>query len=291
MRARLAVGTLLTCLALPNLAQGHEFVYGGKLPLTRGVSQLEGAGGGGLANWALITGNETEDGIGGSAFATHLDLPNYQFDAVGGSVGLFDRVELSYAHQWFDTGHTGALLGLGQGFTFEQDIVGAKLRLTGDAIYDQDRWMPQIAVGVQLKHNNQSAIVHAVGARHADGVDFYASATKVMLAHSLLLNATVRYTDANQFGLLGFGGDREHGRTLQLESSIGYMVTDRLLVGAEYRTRPDNLGFAREDDAFDAYAALALTHNVTLTAAYVDLGSVATFRDQHGLYLSLQAGF
>ncbi len=291
MRARLLVGSLLASLAAPNWAHAHEIVYGGKLPLTRGVSQVEGAGGAGLSSWSLITGNETEDGIGGSAFATHLELPNYHFDAVGVGVGLFDRVELSYAHQWFDTGHTGALLGLGQGFTFEQDVVGAKLRLTGDAIYDQDRWLPQIAVGVQLKHNNQSAIVHAIGARHADGVDFYASATKVMLAHSLLLNATVRYTDANQFGILGFGGDREHGRTIQLEASAGYMVTDRLLVGAEYRTRPDNLGFAHEDDAFDAYAALALTHNVTLTAAYVDLGSVATFRDQHGLYLSLQAGF
>jgi hypothetical protein len=72
---------------------------------------------------------------------------------------------------------------------------------------------------------------------------------------------------------------------------VGYLLRRNLLVGAEYRTKPDNLDFAREDDAFDIYAAYAFNKNVSLTAAYVDLGSIATFEDQRGLYLSLQVGF
>lgn len=291
VRVPLLLGAALVGLAAPGLAEARELVYGGKLLLTRGVTQVEGAGGGGLSTWALITGNETDSGVGASVFATHLDLPDYDFDAIGVAVGLFDRVELSYAHQEFDTGSTGAALGLGAGFTFKQDVYGAKFRLFGDAVYDQDTWLPQVAIGLQWKHNDQGGIVRAIGGRHDDGVDFYAAATKIMLKQSLVLNATARYTNANQFGILGFGGDREQQRTLQFEGSAGYMATDRLLVGVEYRTRPDNLGFAKEEDSADAFAAYAITHNVTLTAAYVDLGSIATFDDQHGLYISLQAGF
>ena len=48
---------------------------------------------------------------------------------------------------------------------------------------------------------------------------------------------------------------------------------------------------ASEDDWFDFFAAYAFNDHVTLTAAYADLGSIATLEDQRGLYLSLQLGF
>ncbi len=63
------------------------------------------------------------------------------------------------------------------------------------------------------------------------------------------------------------------------------------MIGAEYRTKPDNLSFAAEDDWFDLYAAWALNKHLSVTAAWTDLGSIATFKDQRGLYFSLQAGF
>lgn len=263
----------------------------GKLMLTGGVTNVEGAGGGGLASWATITGYETRDAIGANVHATTVGLPDYQLRTYGAAVGLRDRLELSYARQAFDTGTTGAKLGLGAGFTFHQDIVGVKLRVLGDAVYDQDRWWPQVALGAEFKRNDQAAIVRAVGGRKATGADYYLAATKVLLNQSLVLDATVRATQANQFGLLGFGGDRHDGYQAQFEGSAGYLVTRRLLMGAEYRSKPDNLGFAKEADAFDLFAAYAFNKHVSLTAAYVDLGEIATFKDQRGLYLSLQAGF
>ena len=42
----------------------------GKLTATGGVSQLEGAGGGGLVPWALITGYGTRDSWGANAHVT-----------------------------------------------------------------------------------------------------------------------------------------------------------------------------------------------------------------------------
>ena len=41
----------------------------------------------------------------------------------------------------------------------------------------------------------------------------------------------------------------------------------------------------------DLFAAYALTDHLTLTAAYVDLGSIATFSDQRGGFLSAQVAF
>jgi hypothetical protein len=109
-----------------------------------------------------------------------------------------------------------------------------------------------------------------------------------LVAQSAVVNGTLRWTNANQLGLLGFGGAE---RSLQVEASAGWLVSRRLLVGGEYRSKPDNLAFAHEGDAWDLFAAYAASRNLSVTAAYVDLGSIATFDDQRGLYLSLQAAF
>lgn len=282
--------TALLTLACTPAAQAGEWRSGGKLLLTRGVSSVDGAAGGGLATWALISGNETRDGIGGEAAVTHANLSDYSLRAYSASVGLFDRLEFSVARQDFDTGKTGAQLGIGRGFTFNQDVFGAKLRVVGDAVYDQDSAVPQISVGVQYKHAHDP-IVRALGAQRRSDTDFYVAATKVLLRERLVISATARLTRANQFGLLGYGGDRSDKRSLEGEGSIGWLVTKRFLVGAEGRTKPDKLGFAKEQDAWDLFGAYAINHNISLTAAYVDLGGIATFKGQNGLYLSLQAAF
>src|SRR5690242_8105513 len=99
----------------------------GRLLATSGVSEIEGAGGGGLVPWALITGYGTRDAIGANAHYTVVALPNFTLQTAGVAVGLFDRVELSAARQAFDTHSTGGSLGLGNGFTFHQNIFGAKV--------------------------------------------------------------------------------------------------------------------------------------------------------------------
>ncbi|MBV9749429.1 MAG: DUF3034 family protein [Acetobacteraceae bacterium] len=263
----------------------------GRLLATSGVTEIEGSGGGGLTPWALITGYGTRDSVGANAHYTFVYLPDYTLHSAGASVGLFDRVELSYDHEWFDTGATGAKLGLGSGYQFNLDVAGIKVRLLGNAVYDQDSWLPQVAVGAQFKAADSHAVLRAIGARSPDGVDFYASATKLFLAQSLLVNATLRATEANQFGLLGFGGDRNQGYSLQFEGSAALLLTRKLAIGAEFRTKPDNLSFAHEGPAFDAFAAYFLNKHVSATLAFVSLGSIAGQKDQNGVYFSLQAGF
>ena len=263
----------------------------GKLLLTGGVSQIEGAAGGGLVPWAIIGGYGTRDQVGGNAFYTHVDTDDYALNSYGALVGLYDRVELSVSRQAFDTRGVGAALGLGRGFTIKQDTLGVKVKLFGDAVLEQDRWLPQVAVGVQYKKNDQGGLVRAIGARDDRGTDFYVSATKLYLNQSLLLNATVRYTQANQFGILGFGGNKHDGYSAQFETSAAFLLSRNLAIGAEYRTKPDNLNIAVEDDAWDVFVAWAPLKNVSLTLAYVDLGNIVIADNQRGAYASLQVGF
>jgi hypothetical protein len=286
---------LAAMLLLPSAAEAHDRRAGGKLLLTDGVTTAEGAAGGGLATWALIAGNETDAGIGGSAHATYVALPDFDLESYGGALGVFDRVELSYSHQSFDTRDAGAALGLGRGYAFGQHVFGAKVKVLGDAVWAQDSLLPQIAIGVQHKRADGGRLgkplLGALGAGKSHGTDIYVAATKLLLARSMLVSGTVRFTKANQLGLLGFGGDKQAKRTAQFEGSAARLLTRRLAVGAEYRSKPDNLGFAQEDDAFDLFAAWAVTRNVTLTAAYADLGDIATVKNQRGAFLQLQGAF
>jgi hypothetical protein len=268
----------------------------GKFLATGGVSQVEGGGGGGLTPWALITGYGTRDSYGGNAHATHLKTQDYSLTTYGVAVGLFDRVELSLAKQAF-SGHLAPLNQL----TLRQDIVGVKVKVAGDAVYEQDRALPQVAVGAMVKRAQDVGglgalgvgSVRQLGAKRDSGTDYYVAATKILFAQSLLLNGTLRATKANQMGLLGFGGDKRDRYQVLPEISAAYLVNRKLAAGVEYRRKPRNLGVDNEKAYYDAFAAYFPSKHVSLTAAYVALGDITVFNTtrQHGLYLSLQAGF
>ncbi|MGZ3182755.1 MAG: DUF3034 family protein [Telluria sp.] len=268
----------------------------GKLTATGGVSQLEGAGGGGLVPWALITGYGTRDSWGANAHATRVRTQDYGLDTWGVAAGVADRVELSLARQRF----TGARAPLDR-LQIEQDIVGVKLRVAGDAVYAQDNWLPQIAVGALAKRNRGIGGLGALGvtsvtqlgAQSEHGVDWYVAATKIDLEHSLLWNATVRATKANQMGILGFGGDKGGSYRAQLELSGAWLVNRKLALGAEYRMKPANLGVDPEHDYADVFVAWFPSKVFSVTAAYAQLGQITVFNPtrQRGWYLSAQAGF
>lgn len=218
-------------------------------------------------------------------------MSDYKLESYGALVGLYDRVELSAARQTLDTENVGALLGLGKGFKIRQDILGIKVKILGDAVLEQDSWLPQISVGAQHKRNQQGAIVKSLGASDDNGMDYYVSATKLVLSQSLLLNLTVRRTNANQLGLLGYGGDKNSSHKLYPEASAAYLLNQHFALGGEYRAKPDNLKVAEEEDWYDIFLAWAPTKNISLTFAYAMLGRVAIKDNQSGVYSSLQIGF
>jgi Protein of unknown function (DUF3034) len=282
---------LLACgwvLALVSAAGAHA--ESERLLATGGVIELEGSGGGGLTPWALITGLGTNSEIGGSADCTYVKPQHFALTSCGAALGIDNRVELSYAHQTFN------LDDVAPGKTIEQNIFGAKVRLWGDAVTDQDRWWPQLAAGLQYKKNEDFAFIPSlIGAKASAGTDFYLSATKVFLSGPFsltwLVDTTLRATRANQFGILGFGGDRSDVYSYRPEVSLAVFVTDSLVLGGEYRDKPNNLSAFREQSAHDAFLAWFPCKFVSLTTAYVDLGNIATHAAQHAWYVALQGSF
>jgi hypothetical protein len=164
---------LITFLPLPNLqtywspmktklvttlvaASAAVFCAGaqadtGKLLLTGGVSSIDGAAGGGLTPWAVIGSNATDGEIGGSAYISNLGTKDYGFNFYGAAVGINDRFELSIAQQDMDTRATGTALGV-PGLRLKQTILGAKIKVAGDAILDSDTLM-QNAGGQRLERH------------------------------------------------------------------------------------------------------------------------------------------
>ncbi|BBP03193.1 hypothetical protein TPL01_06180 [Sulfuriferula plumbiphila] len=314
LRRKKLNSALLSCgLALGLCVSGASAAHaGGRLLATGGATQIEGSAGGGIVPWALISGYGTEDEIGGSAFLTNVRVPNYDLVSTGAAIGLYDRVELSYARQRLSLDNT-VLSGLGLNISpaIRQDVFGAKVKLFGDAIYAQDSLLPQVAFGIQYKRNlDYSFIPKVLGARHDSGTDFYLAATKVFLGglagRNVLLNGTVRMTKANQMGLLGFGGPGNDSYKARFEGSVGVFLdpANTWLVGAEYRQNPDNglgapLGVHTKQDAYkDAYIAYIPNKRFALVAAYADLGALpdttrpdANSTSKRGVYVSGQFSF
>lgn len=283
-------------LCAPALAEPAH----GKLLLTGGVSSIDGAAGGGLTPWAVTGSYATRGEVGATAFATHSRTGDYRLWVAGVALSVGDRVELSLARQDLDTRHNLAPLGL-DGLHLKQDVVGAKLRVAGDAVLDSDTWLPQVAVGLQRKKTHAGGLgptlYGPLGAK-ASGTDLYASATKLFLAPGVLVNMTLRHTQANQAGLLGFGGAQAGRARLRPELSLAKLLRRDLAVGVEFRAKPDNLGRSvlgagalKEDDWKDVFVAWAPNKQVSLTAAWVDLGRIAPAlqpRRQAGGYVSVQ---
>jgi Protein of unknown function (DUF3034) len=285
----------------------------GKLLLTGGVSSIDGAAGGGLTPWAVIGTNATEGEWGVSAHASRATTQDYGLNTAGVTVGFNDRLEVSLARQDFDASPATALNGLGfsvqAGQHVVMDVLGVKLKVAGDAVLDSDTWMPQIAVGLEQKSVQAGSITPVLdflGAK-TSGTDVYVSATKLFLGQSLLVNGTLRYTNANQNGLLGFGSKSpgKNEASWVPEVSVAYLLSKHWAVGAEYRFKPNNLealgkaaGLAdglAEDAWKDIFVAWAPNKNTSVTLAYVDLGRVlpgiTANRNQSGFYLSAQVAF
>lgn len=273
----------------------------GKLLLTGGVTGIDGAAGGGLTPWAVTTGYGSEKQASATAFFTRVATRDHGLGIAGVAASFGERFELSFAHQDFATGDTGAALGL-PGLHLRQDIVGAKVIVAGDAVLDSDTLVPALALGVEAKRSSSGGLrptLASLGA-HDHGIDLYASATKLFLSRGVLVNLTLRATKANQNGLLGYGGTASDRVSVEPEISLAWLLRRTLAVGVEYRAKPDKLNPSalgaglREDDWKDVFVAWAPNKHVSLTLAYVDLGRIVPAvqpRRQTGTYASVQLAY
>lgn len=295
----------------------------GKVLATGGVSMTDGAGGGGITPWATITGYGTRDGINGDVHYTYVSLPNYSLNSIGAAIGLWDRVELSYTNDVLPTGSTFDTVGLltstagiptgiqPWNTTIKMDVFGAKVRVFGEAIYDSDNLIPQVAVGGFYKVNHNKTLLKTLQADKAKDWEAYIAATKIFFPINTLINVTLRYTSANQTGLVGFGGPDSNKKKIRPEVSLAYLLNKGTAIGAEYQKHGHNLDgkgvdlggltlpggligstvTQKESDWYDAFIAFFPSKNLSITMAYAMLGNITLTPNQNGYYVSLQASF
>jgi hypothetical protein len=334
--AVLALAT--SCLA--GTAHAGWFDYNdGKVFLTEGVSMADGAAGGGAVPWAVVAGNETRDGINGNVHFTYASLPNYSLESLGAAIGFYDRFELSYAYDILPTGSTFNTVGLltsaisgtqneatagidPWNTTIKMNVFGGKVRLIGEAIYDSDNLIPQVAVGGFYKVNENKVLLQTLGARKDADWEGYLAVTKIFFPLSTAIDLTARYSSANEIGLTGFGGPNGDKKKLRLEGSLAYLLAKNIAIGGEFAEHNNNLGghsvnldgtnlssltstlgnlgFGNLQSALtqlhesnwkDVFAAYAPAKNLSFTMAILDLGNITLTPNQFGYYLSVAASF
>jgi hypothetical protein len=269
----------LVC-ALCLLISSGSLMAGSKVIATGGATTIEGNSGGGIVPWASINGYSSSDEWSVNTFAARVGVDDFTLNAYGIGASYDNSWELSLAKQQFKLDTIGGEL--------RQDIIGLKYKLAGELLYTA---LPQISLGLQFKKNRDFALPAAVGAGDDSGYEVYIAASKVFFdavaGRNLLLNATVRSTDANQTGLLGFGGAGVE-RKLLLETSAVVLLNYNLALGAEFKQKPNQLAFADEQHWRDLFAAWFINKNASVVLGYVDLGDIAGLTEQTGFYLSLE---
>lgn len=257
-----------------------HLMAGSKVIATGGATTIEANSGGGIVPWATINGYSSSDEWSVNTVAGRVGVDDFTLDTLGLGASFNNQWELSFARQKFSLDSIGGEL--------RQDVLGLKYKVAGELLYTA---MPQISIGAQLKKNRDFALPSAVGAGDDSGYEVYVAATKVFFdaiaGRNMLLNATVRSTDAHQTGLLGFGGEGV-SRKLMLESSAVLLLNYNLALGAEFKQKPNQLGFADEQHWRDLFAAWFINKNASLVLGYVDLGDIAGLTEQTGFYLSLE---
>lgn len=269
---------LSVCLSTDVVADSSS-----RILATGGAMSAEGAAGGGIVPWAMLAGYADEGEWGGTAWLSKVKPRNFTLDALGAAMTVNNRFELSISKQTFD------IDVVSPGSVLELDIIGAKTRLFGDLLYTH---VPQISLGFMYKQNSTYAIPETVGSGNDSGVDVYLAASKLWLNgpfhRSVFLNGTLRATKANQLGLVGFGGDKNDRHEIVAELSAGLFINRHWVLGAEYRQKPDNLSALKEDDWKDVFLGWFPNKRVAVVLAWTDLGSIAGFDNQDGIYLSVQ---
>lgn len=280
MKAQFMVLFLLLNIVSAGLAQSSS----GGLLASAGVSQIEGSAGGGLVPWAVLAGYDTKEQQSFSVASTYLDLSDLKLSVVSLAYSYNNRIELSVARQRLDSKQMD--VGL------QQIVTGAKLRLWGDLVYSA---MGQYAVGVQHKRLLDDDLAKLFAAK-TESLDLYFSGSKLFLGavvdRNLLINTTFRYSNANELGFVGFGGKGGRDKASWLfEGSAAVQLNKNWLLGLEFRQKPSNISALKEDHWRDIFVSYFPNKKLSITAAYLDLGKVATLRSQRGFYLSLQSSF
>lgn len=302
---------MISCLVYIMLFMAVQAVFAEEkvkappLPL----QNVEGFGG------ILITGsayliNPSEEGkIFGlpSVGVTYANIDNGRhLEAFTVSETLWGRFELGYSLNHLGLGDLPRDIRAATGVNTIDDSVclhnfNARLQLLKEGDFKKS-WMPALTLGLHYKKNEDTDAIdqrlggafNDIGIKDNDGVDVTLFASKMIksLPRPLMLNAGVRSTEAAQIGLLGFTDERE----TVFEGNFGVLALDNLVIGGEYRYKPDEYDkipglIAEEDDWWDGYITYIANDHLTMSIAYIHFGDLLNHEDSSALGIKFKWEF
>ncbi|MCF6355789.1 MAG: DUF3034 family protein [Candidatus Polarisedimenticolaceae bacterium] len=272
------------------------------------LHSVEGFGGILITGSAWLVNPAEDDSLFGlpSMGATFANLGNGRnLEAYTLTETIGGRVELGYAFNRLDLGDLDTDIMAAALPDIKEDNVelhhfNARALLLKDGDLDQS-WMPAVTLGLHYKYNSTiddidsrlGGALDGIGLKDNDGVDvtLYASKLFTSTPRPFFINAGLRSTKAAQIGLLGFTDKR---KTL-FEANFGVLVLDNLVIGGEYRQKPDEYAaiptlIEREDDWWSAFITYVVNDNMTASVAYIKMGDVLNHKanDTYGFKLKFE---
>ncbi|MFV8835625.1 DUF3034 family protein [Aquisalimonas sp.] len=275
MHHRYLAPILLTASLLPGAMHATPFAAG--LP-----GQIEGAADGVLTPGPQLTG--AGNAVSGNVAVTHARLTDVQFTAIGASLTLDDRLELSAAQP---------NLGAGSSDDARQNVFAARLRLAGSA---RAPLRPAASVGVSHRRQRDFGLEDRIGIAPERRNDWDATLSagggyRLGPSQAVLVHATARYTRANAGGLFGFGNAEHDHHRVQLEGAVHTSLTSRLSISGEYRENRHQPATDPGDPWWSAYAGYGVNEDVHLALGWQDLGRLGGKPRQNGPFIALRGRY
>ena len=198
------------------------------------------------------------------------------------------RLELGYGYDHLNLGDLPTAVVAAGGPRIADSVTmhnaNARLQFLSEGEFGQ-KWLPALTAGIHYKYNDGiQDINNTLGnlmAQHGitghEGLDFtlYGSKMLAFLPRPVLVNLGGRATKSAQLGLLGFTDEY----SFVFEGNVVVLVTDRVLLAAEYKEKPRDFSamglVGREDDWWTIDAGYVVSPHLTLAAGYGHFGMVA----------------
>lgn len=270
----------------------------------------------------------TIDGVGGVVITpiaylvnpgpegTKLGLPSVSATFVGAgqkniqsfviTETLWRRVELGYAASRFGLGSLPTEVQKATGVDIGRSDVwlhnlNARVLVLPEGSFKLP--LPALTIGTQVKindgireiDNRLGGALKSIGLKNDVGADFVFTATKAfpkVIGRPLILSASLRLSEADQIGYVGFGDTYRPS----VEGNAVYLITNRLGLAGEYRQKRNPYGrigdlVRPEQDWWTLGAAYVFNNHLTVTAGYGHFGNVLNTVENAGWALSAKYEF
>jgi hypothetical protein len=253
---------------------------------------IEGSGGLVLTPMAYLVNPGPEGEVFGqpSFSAQYVMVGGKDLQVFAVTWTLWNRLEVGYAFNRFGLNDLNDDLRDAGLFTNVDEIYLHHFNARLNVLRETEN-IPAVTLGVHYKYNQDidnlnrdiNDTLETIDYEDNDGFDFTLTASKTVtsLPRPVIVSAGARATRASQFGLLGFTDDY----VVNFEGGLAMLVTDRLVLGTEYRQKQETLGeindlIAHDDSWWDIHAAYILNNNSSVYAVAGDAGGVANHSDE-----------